>query len=381
MKVLHIPNYIYPHIGGIEQTARDILNSLSDREDIEQKVICFNTKLATKRDSVDGVEVVRCGTVAKVMSQSISLSYRRQLNNLVKNFQPNIIIFHYPNPLVGRILLSVLKKYPKIKLITWWHLDIIKQAKIAKFFDKQDKKLLELSTRVIATSANYIEGSKHLSSCKEKCTVIPSCVYGERFKPTEKSEEKRLKILSENTGKTILFAIGRHIEYKGYKYLIEASELLSDDVIIYIGGEGKLTKQLKAMAKGDRKVVFLGRLSDDDLRAYMSACDIYCFPSITKNEAFGLALAEAQLCGKPAVTFTIDFSGVNFVCLNEQTGIEVENSNPAAYAQAIEKLCKDTELRKQLGEAAQKRAEKLFSFNTFKKSVAELIDFVGEDGN
>lgn len=41
-KVLQIPNYQYPHIGGIEQVARDIADSLLDDKEIEQKMICFN---------------------------------------------------------------------------------------------------------------------------------------------------------------------------------------------------------------------------------------------------------------------------------------------------------------------------------------------------
>lgn len=42
MKILQIPNYFYPNIGGIEQVTKDIVSSLHTQEDIEQKVICFN---------------------------------------------------------------------------------------------------------------------------------------------------------------------------------------------------------------------------------------------------------------------------------------------------------------------------------------------------
>lgn len=31
MKILHIPNYYNPHIGGIETVAEDIVNSLKDK--------------------------------------------------------------------------------------------------------------------------------------------------------------------------------------------------------------------------------------------------------------------------------------------------------------------------------------------------------------
>ena len=74
MKLLHIPNYYFPHTGGIEQVARDIVHSLKDK-DIEQKVICFNEdvnrgELICRRketvvDTVDDTEIYRCGCFAK----------------------------------------------------------------------------------------------------------------------------------------------------------------------------------------------------------------------------------------------------------------------------------------------------------------------------
>lgn len=97
--------------------------------------------------------------------------------------------------------------------------------------------------------------------------------------------------------------------------------------MIYITGTGELTEKLHEEANDDKKVVFTGRIDDMELKALILASDIFCFPSITKNEAFGLALAEGMYYGKPAVTFTIPGSGVNYVSINGETGIEVENRN------------------------------------------------------
>ena len=90
---------------------------------------------------------------------------------------------------------------------------------------------------------------------------------------------------------------------------------------------------------------------------------VFCFPSITKNEAFGLALAEAMYYGKPAVTFTIPGSGVNEICPNGQTGIEVPNRDVDAYAKAIRTLADDERLRARLGANGRKRAEEELLFS------------------
>ena len=132
-------------------------------------------------------------------------------------------------------------------------------------------------------------------------------------------------------------------------------------------------KELKKKAAGDNKIVFLGRVSDEDLIAYYLAMDIFCFPSITKNEAFGIALAEGMYFGKPAVTFNIPGSGVNYVNLKGITGLEVPNGDSQAYADAIQQLADNVDLRNRLGLEAKRRVEKLFLMKSFKDSVLSLI--------
>lgn len=379
MKILHIPNYYYPHIGGIEQTARDCVNALSQ---YDQRVFCFNEGKKNIIDKIDNIEVVRAGSFAKISSQSVSLEYGKSLKKMFADYEPNIVIFHYPNPFSAHYLLKSLKKRNNCKLVVWWHLDITKQKILGEFFNGQSRRLLLRADKIIATSPNYLENSKFLPEFKNKCVVIPSCINLSRLELSEDIKNKAKKIKEENAGKTICFTVGRHVEYKGYEYLIKASKKLDDGFMIYIGGTGKLTDNLKKMADGDFKIKFLGKMTDDDLKAYLLACDIFCFPSITKNEAFGLVLAEAMYFGKPAVTFTIEGSGVNYVNLNGVTGLEVENRNVEKYAEAIITLAQDSELRKRMGDAASQRVAELFTPQKFADNIRAVVtEIINTDGN
>lgn len=172
----------------------------------------------------------------------------------------------------------------------------------------------------------------------------------------------------------MVFFIGRHVPYKGLQYLIDASKMLGNGKVHFIiAGTGELTEELKERAKNDTKVEFVGKITDSQRRAYLYACDIFCFPSITRNEGFGLALAEGMYYGKPAITFTIRGSGVNYVNLNGVTGIECPNRDSKAYAEAIEKLAKDETLRKQYGNAARNRILNNFTQEKFKENLSGLI--------
>ena len=372
MKILQISNYYFPFIGGIEQVTRDCSDALKGEHEV--KVFCFNHEKGDKIDEVDGVEIIRAGCFAKVASQSLSFSYGKLLKKTLREFAPDVVIFHYPNPFAAHFLLKRLKRLKNCKLIVWWHLDITKQKILGKLFKGQNKRLLRRADKVVATSPNYVEGSRFLQSVREKCVVIPCCVNDSRMHPGAGVLARAEELKKENEGKTVCLAMGRHVPYKGIEYLVRASKLLDENFLVWIGGRGPLTEELKALAADDKKVTFLGRVENDELVSRILACDIFCFPSITKNEAFGIALAEAMAYAKPAVTFTIEGSGVNYVSLDGLTGIEVENRNVAAYAEAIKKLASDARLRKTYGENAKRRVEELFTNEKFTQNVNDLLE-------
>lgn len=369
-KVLHISKYYYPFRGGTEQIAQDCVNSLMG--EYEQKVICFNDVNEDKTDTIDGIEVIRCGVFTTIASQGLSKSMGKRMKEVIDSFKPEIIIFHYPNPFVARYLLKYIPV--KCKFAIYWHLDIVKQKLLKKFFIGQNKNLVERADVLIATSPTYVEGSQWLSSAKEKCTVVPNCINVDRLQTSPEVAAKAAEIRKQNEGKTICLAVGRHTKYKGLKYLIQATHLLDDSFQIFITGKGEETENLKAEAGDDKKIHFLGLVDDVELKGYLTAMDIFCFPSITKNEAFGLALAEGMYYGKPAVTFNIPGSGVNYVCLNGENGIEVPNKDVKAYAAALKKLSADESLRKQMGAAGKKRVEENFLNIQFKDNILRLVD-------
>lgn len=369
-KILHISKYYYPFRGGIEQTARDCVNALDGV--MEQKVICFNHNKGAEQDQIDNVDIIRCACQCKLFSQSISVEFGKKLREVIESFSPDYILIHYPNPFVTHLLLKYIPDH--VKLIVYWHLDITKQKLMGKLFHSQNIRLLKRADKIIATSPNYITGSPFLSKAKDKCVVIPSCINEERLSVNDDVRSLAKKIKSDNKDKIICMAVGRHVEYKGFEYLINASKILDDRFAIYFVGKGKLTQKLKDLANGDAKVHFLGSLSDQELKAYYLASDIFCFPSITKNEAFGLALAEGMYFGMPAVTYNIKGSGVNYVSLDQVTGIEVENRSVEKYAAALQKLADNASLRESLGKAGQERVLNNFLYKQFKENIRNLFE-------
>ena len=366
-KILHIPNYYPPHIGGIEDVCHSIVTGLPG---YHHRVICFHDQKNTLEEMYEGIEIVRCGVWKKQYSQSISFSFFFELKKLLKEFAPDIVHFHTPNPLSSVYLLMLLPE--RTHLIVHWHSDIIEQNLLYTFYYPIEKQLLKRADKVLITSPSYIDGSKALMPWRDKLAVIPNTVDTGKWQKRAGDDAAIERIKNRYEGKKIIFTFGRHVPYKGLRYLIDAVPFISENAVVVIAGQGPLSEELKKQAATLAAVYFTGRLPEDELRHYLYASDVYAFPSVTRNEAFGVALAEAMYCGLPAVTFTIPFSGVNWLCINEKTGLESENGNVQDLATAINKLLAEEALRKKLGLNATQRIKENFTIEAIKNDLIKL---------
>lgn len=338
MKILQISTYYLPNFGGIEQVAHDFSKILK-KQGNEVRVVCFNSSKNYVEDEYEGIYIYRIGYFEKIASQAISFAYLNKLKKIIKEFDPDVIHIHLPNPLIV-FYLNIIN--PKCKITVHWHSDIVRQKKLKKLYAPVEKKFLKKVCKIIATSSEYIDYSDVLPDYKEKVIVIPNIVNTSFLDNKDNDKDVIKKIKSNYENKKIIFFIGVHRLYKGIIYLVKAAKYLDSNYQVVIAGSGPLTNELKDTANslGLMNIDFIGRISDQEKRAYLKAAEIFAFPSITKNEAFGIALAEALYCGTPAVTFTIEGSGVNWVNKNGLTGIEVNELDEKKYAEALLKVSK-----------------------------------------
>lgn len=354
MRVLHISKYYFPYLGGVESICKYLVERMPQHI---TSVVCFNSQRKNAVDEVNGHRVYRVETLLNIARQALSLSYRNGLQWAILAEKPDVIQFHWANPFPAILLRLVMPK--DVKLVLHWHMDIIRQWYLYWAVRPWEKWLIKRADHIVVTSPQYRDGSKPLKKVKEKVRIVPNSIDESVFELQAEDEKRIQELRALYDGKPIVFFMGRHTKYKGLRHLIEAEQYMRSDCVIVIGGKGPLTESLKALAKkrNSTRIHFIGRLSDDDLRCYLYAASIFAFPSVTKNEAFGVALAEAMYCYTPAVTFTIKGSGVNWVNLDGVTGIEVPQvgNQDKAYAEALDTLVVDTNLQKEYSIAAHKR--------------------------
>ena len=152
--------------------------------------------------------------------------------------------------------------------------------------------------------------------------------------------------------------------YKGFDYLIDAMREL--DALLWIGGCGPLTQTLQNQARAAEvsdKIVFTGRIPEDELVAYYSACDVFAMPSTDRSEAFGIVQLEAMHCGKPVVSTRLG-NGVEFVNRDGETGFLVEPRDTPALVSAISRLLDDASLRQRFGATGRAWVSQGFSMQS-----------------
>lgn len=371
MRILHISKYYFPYMGGVENICKYLVERMSWHD---TSVVCFNDGKANAVDDVNGHRVYRAGAFLNIARQALSLSYKNGLQWAILAEKPDVIQFHWANPFPAVLLRMIMPK--DVRLVLHWHMDIIRQWYFYWAVKPWEKWLIKRADRIVVTSPLYGASSKPLQKVRDKMRIVPNAIEETLF-DLQPGDEKRIQaIRMQYGGKPIIFFMGRHTKYKGLPHLIEAERYIQSDCVIVIGGKGPLTNKLKTLAenRGTKRIHFVGRLSDDDLRCYLYAANVFAFPSVTKNEAFGVALAEAMYCKTPAVTFTIEGSGVNWVNLNGITGIEVsqEGNQDQAYAIALDKLVTDTALQTKYAEAAHKRVAENFLMRNMVEAMEKV---------
>jgi phosphatidyl-myo-inositol alpha-mannosyltransferase len=155
------------------------------------------------------------------------------------------------------------------------------------------------------------------------------------------------------TGPTILF-VGRHEERKGLAVLLAALRHLPPDVTVWVGGTGPQTEALRARHGGDPRIVWLGRLSDDEVAARMRGADVFCAPSL-HGESFGVVLLEAMAAGAVVVASALD--GYANVATDGLDALLTPPGDSEALGAALGRVLRDAGLRRELTGAAEVRAQ------------------------
>jgi glycosyltransferase involved in cell wall biosynthesis len=159
-----------------------------------------------------------------------------------------------------------------------------------------------------------------------------------------------------------------------YRILGDAlSRLLDLPWSLEVIGDGPARRAVEdALYRVRERVIWAGMLGTVEVAKRLASAHLYVWPAI--NEAFGMALLEAQASGVPVVAG--DGGGVSEVVASGVTGLLVPPADAPAFAEAVRTLIVDRVRRAAFGKAARQRVRDEHDLASAARRLNAVIDMV-----
>lgn len=212
------------------------------------------------------------------------------------------------------------------------------------------------SMRVLTVSEfSKSEITRLLGIPGEKISVINNAVspaFTERGVVGAESSPVKVAVCHEK----YVLAVSSIDPRKNFQTLLAAFAYVKDpDVKLYVvGGQSRIyTTSIDELNQTafSKRVKWLGRVSDADLRAYYANALCFIYPSL--YEGFGIPPLEAMACGTPVIVSAIP--SLSEVC--EDAALYVDPYDAKDIAAKINSLVSNPELRDSLVKRGRKRCE------------------------
>ncbi|MEO6398343.1 MAG: glycosyltransferase [Tepidiformaceae bacterium] len=259
----------------------------------------------------------------------------------------------------------------------------------ARFGEAEPRKRIRHERQIARRASAIVTASDHerellqryYGADPRRMHTIPCGVDLELFQPGDRAAaRRRLGLPAESP---VLLWVGRLEKLKGVDILISALAQLDerDFTLLIVGGDERATElkeELRAQAEAAGVVAnvrFEGAVAHDDLPTYYSAADVCVVPSY--YESFGLVAVESMACGTPVVASRV--GGLVSTVTDGVSGYLIPWRCPEPFAEKLEVLLNNRELRANFSRAAQRSMER-FAWSSVGADMAALYERVVAEG-
>ncbi len=151
------------------------------------------------------------------------------------------------------------------------------------------------------------------------------------------------------------------------------------DVLFVIIGKGDCWQDLRALTEAcgvSDIVLFPGRVTDEELRAYLSTADLCAAPdppSRVNRISTMNKIMEYMVCGSPIVSFDL----IETRYSAQDAAVYVAEDDPEQFAAAIHSLLEDPERRAWMGAAGLRRATTELHWGRSEEKLLQAYGFLG----
>jgi rhamnosyl/mannosyltransferase len=356
-KILIHSNYHPESIGGIATVVRD-LSFLVTEIGHKLSIFCGGDESSIKINEFGWLIIVRKISFkffgAPILNFGNAKFIKLSLN-------ADLIIYQEPFPLLWPAVFIFNRIFGK-KVVVLVHANPVASKYVEMLYSKV-RAIVFKGAVIVATSP-----------------VLLGQIYGKystfsRVLPLAIDDEYLGANLLETSGYgRYVLSIGRFTKYKGLEYLIDAAAQTPEVNYLIVGSGEEARLIMKKIDEMCLKNVYLidRFVSESEKLALINNCEFFVFPSINRNEAFGIVQLEVMRAGKAIVNTSLG-SGVNFVAPDGECAITVIPKNHMELASAIKYLWSNPDISLELGLKGRARFLQFFSKQKFDAEWTSLI--------
>lgn len=288
---------------------------------------------------------------------------------------------HLHYPFIGGVHPVLAQTAPAVKLIVHYHMDLVAPGWRGAMFVAYQRitlpRVIQRADRVIVVTRDYAETSAlspWLNRWPKKFVAIPNGVDAKRFTPGPRPEAlaRRLGVASRRVVLLVGGLDAAHY-FKGVDVLIAALAMLPADVSGVIVGSGSGLARLQRVAKRrgvSERIIFAGFVPAEELPAHYRLADVVVLPSVTRSEAFGIALLEGMACAR--ATVASDLPGVRTVVEDGVTGFLARPGDARDVADKLGAVLRDPARAAALGATGRQRVETFYDWPVVGRALNAL---------
>lgn len=356
MKIAIAADLYWPTINGVATAVRTLAQGLAEKgHDVLVLAPSQSGKPGTEKDGKVTIARLRSVPFSFYQNFKISLAPGLEVKKALDDFEPDVIHIEmlllisqsamrygqkYNIPLVATNHAMPENLMDNLRLLSHVSrpINYVVRSSAARFYEKAD--IITMPTQ------SAIDGFSEASKVKKPLMAISNGINLSQFKPGP-ADSKIYEKYNIPKDRPVVGHLGRLDAEKHLSVLIEAFSMVAEtneDAVLVIVGDGTDAKHLKEYAHAyhiSDRVIFTGRVSDEDKAELHRAFDLYAITSPVELQS--IATLESMASGNPVVA--VDAMALGELCQNERNGFLVEQDNPHEMAKAIEKILDNKELK------------------------------------
>jgi starch synthase len=320
----------------------------------------------------------------------VSISWRPDIKHLLRDGQFDIAHFHNPHPpgaLLEAAEACVSLKIPYV-ISTHGFIEFSEYSRgfgspvwqkpiIEAVIRRPVMRVAQQAARVLMLSPQEEPVLLSMGVKPENLRVVTNGVdpyFWERVPDAERQKLISRFLLPEN--RNLMLFVGNHTSNKGIDVLLKALPLMRHDGVAIIAGAIRSQKEHNELlgscgiGLNDSRVRFTDFITKEELRALYQSVQLFVFPSLA--DTLPLVVLEAMASALPIVSTEV--GGIPYE-VSPDTGILVQPGNPAALAEALDKLCGNEATRRKMGSAAKARVTDMF---VWERSAEQAVSIYRE---